>query len=436
MENKFQSNKQNPASKNWIKSTTILACLALIVFIIFTFSKNNKNVAILDVNYPKAYADIDEKREFINENPVDDEFLNAVNNFSYKTASQILSASNENSNYSPISLYYALSVVSSGAKGETVNELLSLLGISDQEKLSAECKKLFSQLYTDNKIGQLKIANSLWLDDQATFKKGFIKNAAENFYATSHKVDFKNSDTGKAMAKWVSDNTKGTITPEFEANPNQILSILNTIYFYDQWSDKFYEDNTQNDLFYLPDGSTVNYDFMNQTKNCADFTQGNGFSRASLGLKNGGKMVFILPDEGVSTKELLSTPEKLKSTFESGEENFVRVVWKIPKFNFGSKFDLVDNLKILGLKSCFEDSANFSGITDQSSYINNIRQETHVGIDENGVEASAFTEIQLEGTSFVEDSKDMILNRPFIYAITANNGVLLFVGVCENPVAK
>ena len=30
---------------------------------------------------------------------------------------------------------------------------------------------------------------------------------------------------------------------------------------------------------------------------------------------------------------------------------------------------------------------------------------------------------------------EMILDRPFIYAITASNGMILFVGICNNPAA-
>ena len=56
-----------------------------------------------------------------------------------------------------------------------------------------------------------------------------------------------------------------------------------------------------------------------------------------------------------------------------------------------------------------------------------------IGIDENGVEASSFTLINLDGSAMSDNEEEMILNRPFLYGITTPDGSLLFVGICENP---
>lgn len=90
-------------------------------------------------------------------------------------------------------------------------------------------------------------------------------------------------------------------------------------------------------------------------------------------------------------------------------------------------------LKKLGVNSAFAPDADFTGITDHMAYITDVLQETHIAIDEDGVEASAFTQIDYAGSAMPKGRADMILNRPFIYGITARNGSLLFMGVCENP---
>lgn len=145
-------------------------------------------------------------------------------------------------------------------------------------------------------------------------------------------------------------------------------------------------------------------------------------------------MIFILPDEGVTPQELLASPEKVKEVFETEQNSYGEVTWQVPKFSFSSQFDLAEGLKNLGVKKAFEEDADFSRITDETVFISNIHQETHIGIDEKGVEASAFTEIQYSGAGLPKDKAEMILNRPFIYGIVSNNGTLLFVGICENPV--
>ena len=40
------------------------------------------------------------------------------------------------------------------------------------------------------------------------------------------------------------------------------------------------------------------------------------------------------------------------------------------------------------------------------------------------------------GAALPEGRAEMTLNRPFIYYITAPDGSLLFVGVCENPAER
>ena len=97
-------------------------------------------------------------------------------------------------------------------------------------------------------------------------------------------------------------------------------------------------------------------------------------------------MVFILPDEGVSPYELFSSPERMREAFEGGQAGNGEVVWQIPKLDFGSTLDLADTLKKLGVNAAFERDADFSGITDHMAFISRIRQETHIAIDENGVE--------------------------------------------------
>lgn len=136
--------------------------------------------------------------------------------------------------------------------------------------------------------------------------------------------------------------------------------------------------------------------------------------RSALGLKNGGQMIFILPDEGITPYDLLVSPEQMKETFEGGEDFRGRVVWKIPKFSFNSQLKLKDKLKALNVKLAFEPNADFTEMTEQMAYISEIQQQTHIAIDEEGVEAAVFTQINYVGGAAPEGRADMILNRPFI----------------------
>jgi len=427
----------------WIILTVCLVSLICISILLPNLAdKRSEMGAVINVVYPKAYAfdDYDTWRKIMDENPVNNGFLEALNNFAYKTGAMVLADSGKNINYSPLSLYYALALAASGARGDTETELLDLLGVQDKQTLAEQCGNLYRLLYTDNEIGKLKIANSIWMDNNmngkpVVFKYDFVEKAAENFYASAHIVDFSEEKTKKAMAEWISSNTNGTLSPHIELYADQILSILNTVYFYDQWTYRFDREKTAEDVFYLTDGSEIKCDFMNRTTDSAGFAKGNGFTRAALSLKNAGQMVFILPDEGVSPYELVSSPERMQEAFEGGENFAGKVVWKVPKFSFVSMLPMTNILKDLGINRPFTTEADFGDITDHLAYITSVLQETHVAIDENGVEASAYTQIDYSGSAAAkpEDQAEMVLNRPFIYGITAENGSLLFVGICENP---
>lgn len=412
-----------------------------------TDSKNTSDniVEVCKAEYPEGYDydDYDTMKKVWDENPVDDEFKNSINSFAYTTASQILKDKDENVMYSPLSLYYALAIVANGSQGDTQKELFDLMNVDDNDYLSQQCGNLYRLLYMDNKVSKLKIANSLWMDNEVngnkvTFKDDFINNAKENFYASLYSVDFSDEKTGEAIGKWISENTNGTLKYEFNPDPDQIMSIINTVYFYDEWYDNFNEDLTKEDTFYLSDDNQVKCDFMNTVYDSSSFVKGDGYLKSSLGLKNAGSMVFILPDEGVSVNDLISSPEKIDEIFNGGEWQNGQVTWKIPKFKYDTSLDIKETLEALGITAPFDmDSADFTGITDADAYISAIKQKTHIGINEDGVEASAYTEIAVTpGYLPIEEEQEkveMILDRPFIYGITANNGTLLFVGVCNNP---
>ena len=392
--------------------------------------------------YPKsiAFDDFDSAFAVRQTNALNDDFTASLKYFSYATSSRILSGADNNANYSPLSLYIALALAATGAGGSTKDEMLNVLGVKDTASLSAQCSDLFRLLYTDNAISKLKIANSVWMDsyvngNKTAFKNSFMENASKNFYASLFSVDFADKKTGEAMGQWITDNTNGTLAPSLTLSDDQIMSIINTVYFYDEWVDRFDKEATAADTFHLSTGEDVTCDFMNMTYSTHSFSDGDGFLRSGLALKNGGEMVFILPDEGVSIDTLLASPEKVQEIFEGGDYRNGEVVFQVPKFEFDSTFDMIDTLKSLGIQSAFAAGADFSGITDGTAFISGVRQDTHIAIDEIGVEASAFTQIEYSGAAVPDGHADMILNRPFIYGITATDGTLLFAGVCKNPVA-
>ena len=379
------------------------------------------------------FDDYDSNHQLRQENEVTEAFSNGLEQFSFESASKVLSGQEGSVCYSPISLYFALALCTTGAEGQTGEELLALLHAENSETLAEQCSRLYRLNYTDNQISKLKIANSLWLEKEQEFREDFLQTASQRFYASIYTADFRDERTGSAMGEWVSNNTNGMLSPQFSVDPEQIMAVLNTVYFYDEWIDPFQENRTENGTFYKADGGTETCDFMHQTFGSHSFSLGKNFTRSSLGMKNAGGMTFVLPDEGVDVRSLVETPEALREALTGGEGSNGEVIWSIPKFALGTSIQLKETLKDLGVSRAFTQEAEFAKITDGTAFLSNVVQETRISINEKGVEASAFTKIDYAGSAQPQGRAEMILNRPFLYAVYAQTGDLLFVGICENP---
>ncbi len=422
------------------KILSVLLCAVLLMAFAACSKDTNKNdpetiKAAAEPTYPEGIlrSDYEKWQQNRDENILTDEQFNAVNEFAVKTASAMMGEEDKNITYSPVSAYFALSLAACGAEGNTAEELMTLLEADSREELSERCARLFRLLYADGEESSLKIANSLWLSDKAVFEKDYISRAAQDFYSYLYNVDFTDAATADAMKEWVSRNTGGKLAPEFEFSDEELMRIINTVYYKDSWSMPFNEAGTETDTFYLLNGSTVECSFMNKTET-SGFAVGEGFVKSALPLQNGGAMTFILPDEGVSPFELVSDSEKLASIINTADSEYGRVIYRIPKFSYQNETDLAEAIKKLGVSDAFDaERADFSGISELPSFISGIRQGTHIAVDEKGVEAAAFTDISMAGSAFTTDTCELILNRPFIFMITSYDGVILFTGICENP---
>lgn len=386
---------------------------------------------------PVAFDNFEASYEIRTQNEVGDGVLDELRGFSAQTAAALLDGS-QNACYSPASLYFALSLSVAGSRGDTRTQLLRLLGNGAAD--AANCAKLYRQLYTDNEIGQLKIANSLWMANQldgkpVTFDKDFLSTASRDFYASLFTADLSAPATLSAMADWVKENTGGKITPQFEANPQALLYLMNTIYLKDEWTDRFDASQNTEDPFYLADGTTRQATFMH-AMHLSGFLRGEGYTSASLALKNLGGVTFVLPDPGVRLDSLL-TETRLAGLLSGGTEEqrrYGRVYWAAPKFSYASKLELSDMLKAAGVTDLFDrERADLSGMTQSEAFLSGAQQQTYIAVNEQGVEAAAYTELFYAGSGMPEEEAYMTLNRPFLYFITARNGAPLFVGVCAQP---
>lgn len=348
----------------------------------------------------------------------------------------------QNHNLSPISVYLALAMVAEGARGDTQTAMLRLLGSDSVEDLRGVCRQMLQTLSCDDEFGTLVLADSLWMDDRngrLTFHEDYLSTLADAYRAEARAVDFADESTGRQIADWITEHTRGKIKISEDAMcfpPETIAVLINTIYLKAAWADEFYEGATEAGVFYGPEGE-LTVDYMQRRDTGRTVVRGDGFTRYSLSLPRIGRMTFVLPDEGTALSDLLGTPEQLHTLLREGEEVRAHVNVKLPKFKFQDRFDLEAVLQTLGIGMAFSPiRADLSGMVDAQAYISKVLQESFIGVDEKGVEAAAYTMVAVaEGMAMPEELPeiDFFLTRPFLYTIEARDGTVLFIGTVTAP---
>jgi serpin B len=315
-------------------------------------------------------------------------------------------------------------------------DALSLSEVNQQE-LAVQADDFIGKLYIDQPLGRFLVSNSLWMNQSLTVDPTYTKLVSENFRASMFPVDFSAKETSELMKKWVEEATNGMVSPNIQLEKNDLLKIMNTIYYKGQWGNTFNSAENTVDDFYVTDEETVKCEFMNRTDVMGSYYQGEGFKAYRLFVGNNESMILVLPDEGVSALDLAAQKETFACMYSNEEEVPAKVILSLPKFDYGNKYDLKEGLKALGITEAFDpEKADFGLISKDNPYLSSATQELHIAIDETGVEAAAYTELGLRcGGALIKDlpTVELKFDRPFLYSIQSWDGIMLFAGIVNNP---
>jgi serpin B len=357
---------------------------------------------------------------------IDDAYKEAIINFSYNTAAKLLSENNVM--YSPISLFFALSQLGEITSGSTRQEILQALQVESIDTLRIGNQNLYQKISYINSNSLLQIGNSIWLKNNELYKEEPLKILAEKYYASSFNVDFSDELTKEMLEAWVSDNTGGHLGKDAfkDLDPLTTFILLNTIYFYDQWKDKF---NAKDNIVGNFKG-VGNVTYMRKALN-SYYLDGPDYEASSLAFNNGMSIIFVLPKENVNFSDFISNPAKLSMALKTKTYQPFEVYYQIPKFSYKSSLNLFKFTQDLGIKEAFV-NGDFSSLTEEPLVLSSILQKTFIEIDEEGGRAAAVTEISGVKNTAPGEPVNFILNRPFIYAITSFD-YPIFIGVVKNP---
>lgn len=350
----------------------------------------------------------------------------------------------DNMLYSPISLYMALSILAQATAGETRQEILTLLGADNMAGLAQQAKYVFENQYQNDGVHTSILANSLWLDDQFTFKQDTVDAIAENFYASVYRGALESPEMNTALKNWLSKQTGGLLDESIMAlepmEINTALAIASTINYRCKWQSAFLSSqNTQKTFYGTKGDNTVTY--MNKTLLHGEYYWGEGYSATSLPLDDGSRMWLILPNEDTTAAAVLQEGKAMDMIL--GEDDSagylsLRVNLSVPKFDVVEDLNLIEGLQELGIRKAMDYyEADFSAINntlDGRMWLQRAQQAIRVSIDEEGLTGVAYTLMVAPGDGMPSmEEVDFVLDRPFLFVVESPDGLPLFTGIVNNP---
>lgn len=443
-------------NKRWLRAVAAVLAVAILAGFFLRPGGRLAVYAIAQARYPKMTSYPSGPAQFIE--PLHDAWWEDVRAqrrdlgditplqdfFSQSAQTFLTGAEGENRVYSPLNVYMALAMLAQLTGGESREQILALLGSDSIDALRSQASDVWNCNYRDDGALTSILANSLWLNKDVKFNRNTMDILAQDFYASSYRGKMGSVQFNKALQSWLNEQTGGLLKEQagnIGMDSDTILALASTIYFRAKWYDEFSKKNTTPQTFHTPAGD-MEIDFMHQ-RDDQSYYWGDDFAAVSQHFEQGGSMWFLLPDEGITPEELLSDGQAMNFLFATDKnkwenQKFLFVNKSIPKFDVASQFDLEEGLQALGVTHIFDPAlSDFTPMTTDVDVPIILSQASHaarVVIDEEGCTATAFTAMLGSGAAAPPDDEvDFVLDRPFLFCITGENGLPLFVGIVNYP---
>lgn len=360
--------------------------------------------------------------------------------FSFKLFSNLVQKSqNENVFISPASIIFTLSMLYNGAGGQTQQDMSQALGLTglSLDEINQSNQALQNTLQKNQEQTQLTIANSLWTRQEVKFNDTFLKNSQQYYQAEVSRLNFNDSTKSvKTINQWVSDRTQGKITQIIDSiKPEDVLFLINAIYFKGMWQTPFDAKLTTPQTFYLANGKTKQHSMMSREGEYA-YSETEQFQAVKLPYGEGQLNFYLfLPKENSNVNRLIEQLNAEQWKQFTGQFRRRNGLLAMPRFKLEYETNLNETLQKLGMNRIFQ-KADFSKLTDVPVEVSEVKHKTFVEVNEKGTEAAAVTSIGIRATSAspTQEPFTMIVNRPFLCVIQdRQTETILFMGTIVNP---
>ena len=338
---------------------------------------------------------------------------------------------------SPLSASFALGMTLNGAAGQTADQMRTALqfGTATLPEINAGYKSLVALLTSLDPGVQMQVANSIWYRQEFPFRQAFFDTTKAYFDATVRGLNFNDKPASLAAINgWVSTATNGKIpTVLDDIQAQQVMFLINAIYFKGSWRAKFDPAQTSASLFTLAGGASQPVQLMHRLDTLA-YVETATYQAADLPYGNTAFTMTVLLPKGGTDVEALSaslTPamwQSLAASFQVRKVDFL-----LPRLTLKYERKLNGDLKALGMVAPFTaGGADFTQMAAAPAgnqlFIDFVKQNTFVDVNEEGTEAAAVTTVGV-GVTSMPVYPVMRADRPYLFVLRERlTGTVLFMG--------
>lgn len=348
----------------------------------------------------------------------------------YRAVLTELLTKEENTVISPVNIYMALSMMAEITDGDTRGEILKLLNADSTETVRDRIDAIYMAHYSDNPLLTEKMASSLWLRNDISYRDKSLHILAEKYHASFFCGKMGSPEMNRALQNWTNDNTGKLLAEsvkDMRTEEDTVLKMVSTIYMKAIWMVPFDKTQTKRESFHGIHGEQE-CDMMHMSES-RSYYWGEKFGAITQTLSEGGTVFLILPEEGTAPKDLLQEEELYQCLNDDSYEKrkFLKVHASVPKFSVSSKTDLTEALKTFGIEKVFH-GGDFSPLTtDTDVFLNKAEHAAILEADEEGITGAAYTDLGFAGAAMPpEEEMDFVLDRPFLVFVKGNDGSLIF----------
>ncbi|XP_028313118.1 heparin cofactor 2 [Gouania willdenowi] len=371
--------------------------------------------------------------------------LNTVNaHFGFNLYRSLRNDVNQTDNIllAPAGISIAMGMMSLGAGSGTHDQIYKALGFAefvnasnhyDNTTVHKLFRKLTHRLFRRNFGYTLRSVNDVYVKKDVSVKDSFRAETKAFYFAEPQSVDFSDPAFINKANRRIQKLTKGLIKEPLNAvDPQMVLMLLNYLYFKGTWEQKFPKEMTHYRNFRVNEKTNVRVPMMTNKGNylaAADHEL--DCDVLQLPYTGNISMLIALPRKitGMRTLEQEISPTVVDKWLKNMTNRTREIV--LPRFKLEQNYDLIENMKEMGLTDIFQESGDFTGMTSDKVAMNWLKHQGIITVNEEGTEAAALTQM---GFMPLSSQIRFTVDHPFLFLIYEHRtDCLVFMGRVVNP---